>query len=50
MISLLSAAQEAVVQLESVNHALSGVFGSISLTAWICLLVSRPSFCTGMIG
>ncbi|KAI1505021.1 PQ loop repeat-domain-containing protein, partial [Biscogniauxia marginata] len=25
----------------SVNEALSGVFGSISLTAWICLLLPQ---------
>ena len=25
----------------AVNKALSGIFGSISLTSWICLLVRR---------
>lgn len=29
----------AVVHGISVNEALSGIFGSISLTSWICLLV-----------
>ena len=26
----------------SANEALSGIFGSVSLTAWICLLVRPP--------
>lgn len=26
------------------GEAISGVFGSISLTAWICLLVSHPEY------
>ena len=35
----LIAGLPAVLQGQSVGEALSGVFGSVSLTAWICLLV-----------
>ena len=42
MATLLSPASVAsVAQLPDVKESLSGVFGSISLTAWICLLVRR---------
>jgi hypothetical protein len=30
-----------------VGEALSGIFGSVSLTAWICLLVCRPNMFNG---
>ncbi len=42
MATLLSAAVAVTRLATSLNHTLSGVFGSVSLAAWICLLVSWP--------
>lgn len=42
MASLVAtAALTAAARTLSIGEALSGIFGSISLTAWICLLVRR---------
>lgn len=38
---IAAAAAQAGMKAPSPGEALSGVFGSISLTAWICLLVRR---------
>ncbi len=37
----------AVVQAPSIQDTLSGVFGSVSLAAWICLLVRLRLFPKG---
>lgn len=39
MASFAVTAYAALSQTPKVEDALSGIFGSISLTAWICLLV-----------
>lgn len=38
MIPFIAAVPEAL-KVPDVGQALSGIFGSVSLTAWICLLV-----------
>lgn len=38
---MISALDLSALSPPSANQALSGIFGSISLTAWICLLVRR---------
>jgi hypothetical protein len=40
MLGFVAAFPEALKSL-GIGEALSGIFGSISLTAWICLLVCR---------
>lgn len=42
MASLAAAALDAATRQVPVGQTLSGIFGSISLTAWICLLVWLP--------
>lgn len=41
MAALIAALLPATLQAPSVGEALSGVFGSVSLTAWICLLLPQ---------
>ncbi|KAB5528884.1 PQ loop repeat-domain-containing protein [Coniochaeta sp. 2T2.1] len=41
MAASLTAIWAAAMQPPSINQAISGVFGSISLTAWICLLLPQ---------
>ena len=50
MFSVLAFAVQAAHRSMPVTEALSGIFGSISLTAWICLLVSFSEVTHAQIG
>jgi hypothetical protein len=39
MLGLVASGPQALAAAPGVGDALSGIFGSVSLTAWICLLV-----------